>query len=138
MIRNEAELLKLDVGKIEEHYDASYVCEACIRNGGEWRTAPSLIFYNRVAHPQGSNYFAVSFDRGGLVVTDGLSAVESGFTGIRADNGDIIYSRHRHDCRWSEDGSVMIDGGRDYFRCNDATRLVQLEVVDGVLRERIA
>ena len=29
---------------------------------------------------------------------------------------EILYSRHRHDCRSSEDGKVGIDGGFDYSR----------------------
>ena len=29
---------------------------------------------------------------------------------------EILYSRHRHDCRSSEDGKVSIDGFIDYCR----------------------
>jgi hypothetical protein len=50
-----------------------------------------------------------------LIISDGISATET-FVGIVAENGDIIYSRFRHDYRTSEDKSVSIDGGREYTR----------------------
>lgn len=101
---------------IEEKYNAKYVCETCIKNQYGWRNEPSLIFYSVKKHPAGSHYFAISIDdHGNLVISDGISATEP-FVGVIAENGDIIYSRFRHDYRTSEDKSVSIDGGREYTR----------------------
>lgn len=101
---------------IEEKYNAKYVCETCIKNQYGWRNEPSLIFYSVKKHPDGSHYFAISIDdHGNLVISDGISATEP-FVGVIAENGDIIYSRFRHDYRTSEDKSVSIDGGREYTR----------------------
>lgn len=132
-------LTEVDIRRAEEHYSARYVCETALKLGSSWRDYPSLVFYTEVAHPQGSNYFALSIRDGELWISDALPSIADGFTGIRADSGDIIYSRCRHDFRTSADGSVSIDGGRDYLRVmandNIKSRLVHLRVIDGVLTE---
>jgi hypothetical protein len=60
-----------------------------------------------------------------------LSATEKTITGVKADNGDVIYSRYRHDYRTSQDESVFIDGGRDYLKTGlyEDDRFVKLNVV---------
>lgn len=58
-----------------------------------------------------------------------LSAVENDIAGIVAKNGDVIYSRYRHDYRMSPDNSVMIDGGRDYTKNNGGGPIVTLRIV---------
>ena len=51
--------------------------------------------------------------------------------GIVADNGEVIFSRYRWDYRASEDKSVFIDGGRDYTKCSNPSRLVEIKIEDG-------
>ena len=63
---------------------------------------------------------------------------EHDIAGIVANNGDVIYSRYRHDCRWSPDNSVMIDGGRDYTRYggpggDGGGSLVSLRIIEDIL-----
>jgi hypothetical protein len=116
---------------IEEKKNAKYVCETCIKDKHDnWANQPAAIFMCPEPHPvSGSKYLAVIgrpmlLDDGvNLVYTNGQSAVDTPIAGIIAKNGDIIYSRFRHDYRTSEDGTVTIDGGRDYTKttCTDTT-----------------
>ena len=128
----------IDISKVEKRYKCKYVCETCLNVKGQWREHSSLIFYNEVAHPEGSNYMALSYQldaAGGynLVVSDGLSATEEPIVGI-IDGDEVIYSRYRHDYRVGKSG-VMIDGGRDYIRSSiaDPDKYVNLVIREGVL-----
>ena len=116
---------------IEERYNAKFVCETCIKNKDYWRNEPSMIFYSEKAHPEGSNYFAVSEQNGDIVISDGISATEP-FVGVVADNDEIVYSRFRHDYRTSSDKSVSIDGGREYTKTVSdkvSPKIVTLQIV---------
>jgi hypothetical protein len=55
--------------------------------------------------------------------------VDEPFFGALADNGEVIYSRHRNDFRESEDKTVFVDGGRAHFRHDFEHELVKLKVV---------
>jgi len=98
-------------------------------HNGNWINLPFSFFYTDEPHPEGSNYFAYYHDmlNNRMMVTDGVSILDQTIDGAVAFNGDIIYSRCRHDCVTSEDGSVMIDGGRDYTR-TDAEVVVHMKV----------
>jgi hypothetical protein len=114
------------IKRVEERYHAKYLFEACLKNGfGGWTNQPAAIFYTEEPHPQGSNYFGLYMYHGlGTVdgvapypmITNGVSATQGIYNAVRADDGEIIYSRYRHDYRASKDGSVNVDGGRDYFK----------------------
>lgn len=133
------------VTRIEEKKNAKYVCETCLRGkDGWWINAPVAVFWNRdpaSIPPRGSPWFGLFYkydwfhDTSTLMITNAISAVEDPITGIRARNGDIIYSRFRHDFRRSPDESVWIDGGRDYTRYSTPGLLVNLRIVDGDLVE---
>lgn len=118
---------------VEKVKSAKYVCELAIKgaNGG-WINQPCLIFYNEEKHPvSNSHYFALLSMGEQMAVTNGQSAVDETFTGICADDGEIIYSRFRHDYRTSKDGSVTIDGGRDYVRSSSGpAKLVTLKILN--------
>lgn len=126
-------LTELDIKKIEEKFNAKYVCETCIKYANGWRDEPSLIFYSEEAHPQGSNWFAVSRQGDQYVISNAKESIDVPMVGVVADNGDVIYSRYRHDMRSSPDGSVWIDGGRDYTRCAGRKNMVMLEAKNGNL-----
>jgi hypothetical protein len=118
-IKNESSWLPEEsIIKIEDKYNAKYVFESCLKNvHGDWANFPVAIFYTEEAHPQGSNYFGLyKTEDGDIMITNGIRATEEPFSGVMAKNGDVIYSRYRHDYRTSDDGSVFVDGGRDYFR----------------------
>lgn len=103
---------------IEEKYGATYLGDFCVRveNGG-WVNKPVSIFYQEPPRPDvaESPWFGIHTRHGSLMITDGSSAFSEPIQCVIADNGEIIYSRWRHDYRESEDGSVTIDGGRDYY-----------------------
>jgi hypothetical protein len=116
-----------DIDKVEKLKNAKFVCEIAARTkGGGWSEEPLAIFWQELPPVEGySNYFGL-FQRiefgengpeyGSLYITSGQSAVEDSITAIVAANGDVVYSAYRHDFRNSPDGSVWIDGGRDYVR----------------------
>lgn len=104
------------IKKVEEKYNAKYVLESCLKMKTGWANFPVAIFYTEEAHPEGSNYFAVYRDADGVFgITNGLSAVDDvTFAGLEAE-GEVVYSRYRHDFRESKNGA-FVDGGRDYFK----------------------
>lgn len=148
---------------IEDHKSAKFVCETCIRDMyGNWANGPVAIFYQddpSLIPEGGSAYFGMYWRPNQdasvlaspedvlkltytLMICNAVSATEEDITGIVANNGEIIYSRYRHDYRGSSDGSVWIDGGRDYDRygwnqesvLDIKERIVTLRIVDGELR----
>lgn len=125
---------------VEKKYDATYVCETPIKDvNGNWVNFPCAIFYTEEPHPDGSNYFAL-YDyalpdgTSRLYICNGISAVTT-ITGVVADDGEIIYSRYRHDYRTSTDGSVFVDGGRDYLKCPLDAKTVDFTIINGKLKE---
>ncbi len=133
------------IAKIEEKHEAKYVCETCIKNKGGWVNSAVAIFYqpDPARVPEGgSQWFGMYWARdhglhyglpdvpARLMICNAITAVEQDITGISAENGDIIYSRYRHDYRWSKDKTVMIDGGRDYDRHNLGGPLVTLRIME--------
>jgi hypothetical protein len=60
-------------------------------------------------------------------IINGLTAIEP-FQAVVANNGEVVWSRYRHDYRKSQDGSVWIDGGRDYLRWIGAGEVVNVRV----------
>jgi len=100
----------------EREYKAKYLLETCLkaRNGG-WVNFPAAVFYTEEKHPRGSNYFAIYHDGDRLMITDALPSINDvEFKGIEAE-GEVVYSRYRHDYREGKNGA-FVDGGRDYFR----------------------
>lgn len=134
--------------KIEAHYGAKYVCETCVKNrNGVWVNQPVSIFYQpdpSKVPEGGSQWFGLFFRSGEfqysgvpqLCIVNAISAVENDIQGIVAENGDVIYSRYRHDYRHSPDGSVWIDGERDYICSgfpNPPDAFVTLRIVEDKL-----
>ena len=127
---------------IEEKYNAKYVLESDLLGTDQysgvtfWGNKPAAIFYTKEAHPKGSNYFAL-FHRGdSFMITDGLPSIKDVvFQGLEAE-GEVIYSRYRHDFREGKNGA-FVDGGRDYFRYGgdkfDDYNVVKFKIVDGEL-----
>ena len=132
------------LAKIEKYYQAKYVCETCIGDSkGNWINQPIAIFYqaDKAKVPKGGSqwfgiYYSVDFIEelmppNTLSIMNAISATEHDISGIMAENGDVIYSHYRHDYRTSPDGTVWIDGGRDYIRYNPVhhEKLVNLRII---------
>lgn len=128
--------LPIDLMAVEEKYNAQFVGDFCIKDrNGNYTTNVAAVFWQPTPPaPHTNEYFALFIQQGSLYIADGTSAVEKPIDAIIAANGEIVYSRHRHDYRVSSDGSVTVDGGRDYMRLVGDRSLtaprVQL-VVDG-------
>lgn len=109
----------IDIAKVESKYQAKYVGNFCLPTvGGGWGEQPVAIFYQENPPPIAqSNYFGL-FDRGShLLITDGAKAMpETGIDAIVSEDGEVLFSRYRHDFRTSKDKTVSIDGGRDYTK----------------------
>lgn len=119
-----------NVRKIEELKKAKFVCET------EQNDIHVSIFYGDEPHPDsGSRYFGLYYTsiENQLMITNGAFVEDQEISGVVAENGDVIYSRYRHDYRRSPDDSVFVDGGRAYLRSNGA-QVVTLKVENGELK----
>jgi hypothetical protein len=118
------------IDKIQSKYNASYVFESQLKlRSDKWSEFSAAIFYTDIAHPQGSNWFAIWDNSGRFMISNAISAAEEPFFGAVAENGDIIYSRHPLDYRESDDKTVFIDGGRDHCRHDLIHEIVKLKVL---------
>ena len=112
-------LTKIDV--VEKKYNAKWVGQFCLKTkDGAWQGDTCAdVYFQEVPPEQGySQYFGLLNQGGKLYITSAESAVEGIINCVVAMDGEIIYSRFRHDMRCSADGSVFIDGGREYIRTN--------------------
>lgn len=124
----------VNIEKAEEKYNARYVGQLCIRDEKYgWQSDDCAeIFWQSVPPIEGySHYFAIIKRNGVLYITNGSSAVEGIISAVEAKNGEIIYSRYRHDMRYSTDNTVWIDGGRDYIRSGTTGRFLSLKIIAG-------
>lgn len=107
------------VPKVEEIYGAKYVGPFCIRNSkGGWTDMPVDVFYQPKPDTEKghTHYFGIFRRDGSTFICDASSAFSEPMHGLVAKDDEVIVSHWRHDFRKSADGSVAIDGGRDYTR----------------------
>jgi hypothetical protein len=133
VVNNGRDQAQFNIEKVEAKYNAKFVGQFCLKTvGGGWAESPADIYY--VTNPDRSlghsNYFGLIVQRGGVYITKGDSAVEPLITAAVADDGEIIYSKYRHDYNVSKDKSAWIDGGRDYTR-GGIGKYATLKVIDG-------
>lgn len=117
---------------IEQQYNAQFVLESCINTKldgtGKWVNNPYLIFYTPIAHPQGSNWFAIGYENSKLIIRDGQSVynadqIQPTLNCLYDELTNNYYtSTYRNDFNSINLTSNFIDGGRDYCHC-DATNL---------------
>jgi len=108
-----------NIKTIEEKYGAKYVGYFCTRKStGDWNDVPVDVFYqpNPDVSKGHSHYFGMLRQTGNVYITNAISITEHPMLGVIATDGEVVISRYRHDYRRSKDGSVFIDGGRDYTR----------------------
>lgn len=128
-----------EIVKVNVEKNAKWVADM------EYKGKLMSVFYQAEPAEGHSNYFALFWawdyldPKHGpmntrLMITDGAWIEEAEITGIEADNGDVIYSHYRHHYHTSEDGSVFIDGGREYTRCNKPGRLRKIVVEEGTIK----
>jgi hypothetical protein len=108
---------RINLPAVEEKYNAQFVGDFCIKSKHGWSEQPVAIFWQETPPVEGySNYFGVFVQDDTVYITSGASAFAEPIEGIVARNGEVIFSRYRHDYHSSTDGSVTVDGGRDYLR----------------------
>lgn len=74
------------------------------------------VFYRDTPHPKfGNRYFAVLFRDNVPYIANADEVEKLTFGLVQNDDGDMEYSRSRHDYKEFKNGN-MIDGGRDYIR----------------------
>jgi hypothetical protein len=112
LIREPYVLTKEGVKKVEELKNAKWLLDT------EHKGVPVSVFWQDVPHPKGSNFFALYYyDAGGvdtLMIIDGAFITKQKIKAVMLLNGDVIYSRYRHD--YFEHRGIAIDGGRDYLK----------------------
>jgi hypothetical protein len=124
----------VNIDAVEKKYNAKYVGQLCLRtkDGGWQGDDCGEVFYQETPPVEGySNYFALIRQAGVVYIASGASAVEGVLDGVIANDGEIIYSRYRHDGRYSQDRSAFIDGGRDYLRCNVPCVNIRMKIING-------
>lgn len=104
------------IEKIEKGYNCRYVCEWNVKQDENILKEPMLIFWNDTSHPQGSNWMALFSSDGDWYVRDGITASQLPIECVVSNDKQVLFSKYRHDFRSSKDGSVSIDGGREYTR----------------------
>lgn len=105
-----------NIKKVEELYsekDGVPVKHVCTTEFGD---SIVDVFYRDTPHPKfGNKYFAVLFRNNIPYIANADEVENLTFGLVQNDNGDMEYSRSRHDYKEFKNGN-MIDGGRDYIR----------------------
>jgi hypothetical protein len=124
----------ININHVEKKYNSIFIGDFCIRTTNGWSEIPFAIFYTaEPSNPNYSSYFGLGLINNHLHIVDGKSAFDDQIIGIIANNGEIIFSRYRHNYVVSKDESVFIDGGRDYVRSSiSGNGLVNLKMIEGV------
>jgi len=126
----------LKIESVERLYEAKYVGAWSIKDKtGDWSLHPVEVFYQPILKDAShKHYFGVYLGpEGHAYICDATSAFSEKIVGVVSNDGEIIVSGYRHDYRKSKDGSVFIDGGRDYIRTNTGN-VVYLTMINGELK----
>lgn len=90
------------------------------------------VFYRSTSHPKfGNKYFAILFRDDKPYIANADRVEDLTFGMVENDDGDLEYSRSRHDYKSFKNGN-MIDGGRDYIRSNG--KVLVFVVRDGIMK----
>ena len=109
----------IKIEAVEQRYGGTYIGDFCVKlKSGSWSEVPAALFYQPNPNTElgHTNLFAIFFHMDQMYIAGGDNSFDEPISGIIADDGEVIYSRYRHDYRTSTDGSVSIDGGRDYLK----------------------
>ena len=105
------------IEQVEQNYNCRYVTEWHLDN-----KQMVLLFWNDTPHPKGSNWMGVYGSGDHLYVCDGIAASRLPVCCMVSNDKQVLFSKTRHDFRSSHDGSVTVDGGREYLRVLGAVR----------------
>ena len=117
-----------DIDTLEKKFNATYVLDSSVQDSrGNWIETMCAIFYQETPpDPTYSRYVAIRYLGDNQIgISSGKSLEDHTFAVAVSMSGQQFISSYRHDFRTSLDGSVMIDGGRDYTRLlGDLSRVV--------------
>lgn len=122
-------LKEAGIAIVEKNYGAVYMGAWAIKTkSGGWSDQPVEVFYqpNPDTDKGHTNYFGLFTENGQLLITDATTAFSEPITGVVSKDGEVLVSRFRHDMQTS--GDDMIDGGREYLRCNAGAKTVSITV----------
>lgn len=106
-----------NIKKIEQSRNCHYVCEWYTNTSdGKKVMDVAAIFWTDTPHPRGSNWLGLYRANGDWMVKDGITASQIPIRCVVSNDKQLVFSKGRHDFRGTKDGSVAIDGGRDYTR----------------------
>lgn len=121
-----------DISKVEKFYsekDGAAVKHVCTT---EFSENIADVFYRETPHPEfGNRYFAVLFQYGKPYIANADGVENLTFGMVENDEGELEYSRSRHDYKEFKNGN-MIDGGRDYIRSSG--KVIVFVVRDGIMK----
>jgi len=126
-----------DTDKIINHYSKqdgvpiTYVCTTELDPGN---LVPVDVFYRETLHPQFGNQYLGLYQAtltGQMMITNADRVEELFFHCVEDSEGNLHYSRDRHDCV-TTDADNMIDGGRSYVRTNGCD-VFTYTVKDGIM-----
>lgn len=111
------------IALVEERYGARYVGDFSVKQSNGWTDRPVAVFWRTEDHPTYGRYFGMFRDveaivdgdepevvYGSWMITNAQSVADHCWSGARAADGEIVFSRFRHDFRSSTDRSVKVDG----------------------------
>ena len=118
-----------DIKEVNARYGSTFVGYFPTKTKTGWGY-PAAVFYqpNPKTELGHSNYFGLYADEYTPACIFNADYITGGWTGVKADDGELLWSEYRHDYHTSKDGSVWIDGGFDYARTGTPERLVKLNV----------
>lgn len=109
----------VDIPRAEKHFGAVYIADLCIRSGAsteDWTDYPVAVFWQeKPKQKTHKHYFGLFINGGNLSICDATCVSETEWSAVQAKDGEIIFSRFRHDYRVSRDQSAMIDGGKSGY-----------------------
>jgi hypothetical protein len=113
-----------NISRVEKLYSEkdgvpiNHVCTTEFGNG-----VIADIFYRSTPHPKfGNKYFAILFRDNVPYIANADQVENLTFGMVENDDGDLEYSRSRHDYKTFKNEN-MIDGGRDYIRSNGKVKV---------------
>jgi hypothetical protein len=121
-----------DISKVEKLYsekDGVAIKHVCTT---EFSENIADIFYRETPHPEFDNrYFAIFFQYDKPYIANADRIEDFTFGMVENDDGDLEYSRSRHDYKEFKNGN-SIDGGRDYIRSSG--KVLVFVVRDGIMK----
>lgn len=134
MIPDDGMVSGINIELAQKHYAGAVflTSHAIPTKGGGWTDSPAAVFYQPVLlHPSHSHYFSLFRTPDmQVMITNAAFILDRPLSCAVADNEELVFSRYRHDFRTSTDGSVWIDGGRDYTRTS-SNQIVLVSIRDG-------